>query len=207
MSMMQIATAQHTTHARVLYWLKKHGIQRRSWSESTYVKRNPSGDPFALLTDLSAEQQRLLLSGLMLYWGEGRKGSGKIEIANLDVRVLQVFVKFLRQVCRVNEARLGLSVLLHRSFDRAGAQQYWAEELGLPVSNVKVYHHLDERSKPRAQWSPYGIATLGFHNVKLKQWLMNSMETQIQELLAEDSTGSHNGHGLIQEATPAYLVN
>ena len=179
LSMMQVAAALGVTHAAVLYWLRRHGIPRRSWSESTYLKLNPLGDPFSIPDELTTGQQKLLLASLMLYWGEGSKSTGNIQIANLDYRVLQVFVKFLREVCGVNEARLKVYVLLHRSLQLSEARQYWASQLKLPLSQVLVYHHRDERSKPKQEWSKYGIATLGFHSTKLKRWLMAVLDSQI----------------------------
>lgn len=46
--MMEISQRLRTTHATVHYWLKRHGIPGRSWSESTYTKLNPHEDPFTI---------------------------------------------------------------------------------------------------------------------------------------------------------------
>ena len=73
LSMMEIAQQLRTTHATVLCWLKKHGIQRRSWSESADAKLNPNGDPFSVPVQLTVRQRELLTAGLLLYWAEGCK--------------------------------------------------------------------------------------------------------------------------------------
>jgi hypothetical protein len=104
LSMMQIAHQLQVTHATVLYWMKKYGILRRSWSESAYVKLNPCGDPFALPQGMAPQQRELMNAALMLYWAEGSKKSGHIQIVNLDARVLKLFSRFLREVCKPSEA-------------------------------------------------------------------------------------------------------
>lgn len=181
--MAEIAAQLGITHATVLYWLKRHGIPRRSWSESAYVKINRDGDPFQIRETLTPRQQALLDAGLMLYWAEGSKTPGTIRIANLDHRMLQMFAMFLREVCRIKEERLRVYVRLYEGFDRTAAQRYWGELLHLPPSQVLVYPHLDQRSKPDRQWSRYGIATLEFHSTKLRQWLDEAMEAFISRQL------------------------
>lgn len=186
LSMAQIAAALGTTHATVLYWLKKHGVARRTWSESTYAKLNAERDPFTIPETLTPRQQALLQAALMLYWAEGSKAPGRLRITNLDHRMLQVFAAFLRQVCHINEKRLRLYVRVYETFDKRAAKSYWVKLLGLPTSQVFVYPHLDRRSKPSQQWSPYGIATLEFHSTKLRQWVDQMTEDVIREQLSND---------------------
>ena len=184
LSMMEIARALGTTHATVLYWMKRHGIIRRSWSESAYVKQNKKGDPFAIPTPLTQRQHELLLAALFLYWGEGSKAPGTLRIANLDHRVLQLFVTFLREVCHVQEERLSVYVRLYEGFDLHAARRYWANLLGLQERQVLTYPHRDSRSHPSKQWSHDGVATLEFHNTKIKRWLDDALDAWIKKLLA-----------------------
>lgn len=176
LSMAEIAQRLGTTHAAVLYWMKKHGIRRRNWSDSAYIKQNPDGDPFSIPRRLTKQQQQLLVAGLMLYWAEGSKAPGTVKLANLDHRMLRLFARFLREVCRVAPTRLSVYVRVHKAFDRETAHRYWAEQLGLSLKQVFVYPHTDRRSQEATQWSPYGLATLEFHNTRFKQWLVGALE-------------------------------
>lgn len=184
LSMMEVARELKVTHATVLYWLKQYKIPRRSWSEGTYVKRNPRGDPFRIKTRLSGLERELTAAALALYWAEGNKNDGAIRIGNLDANLLRLFARFLRKVCRVEEARLTVYVRVNDPFGLKPARRYWAEQLGLPKERVLVYRHTDSRSNPTRQRSPYGVATLEFHNVKFRRWL----EAAIQELLQRHLT-------------------
>ena len=184
-SMMEIAQELQTTHATILYWLKRYQIPRRSWSESTYVKLNPHGDPFLIPTRLTEKQQTLLVAGLLLYWAEGAKANKEaVQLGNLDGRMLQVFARFLREVCRIDERRLKVYVRVHKQFSLSTAHRYWSRLLQLPSSQVRVYYHTDKRSKANRQWSRYGLAVLVFSSTKLRAWLDRAIERYITFLLS-----------------------
>ncbi len=186
LSMMEIAHKLGTTHATVLYWLKKHGIPRRSWSDSTYIKLNPDGDPFRLPKVLTRSQQELLVAGLLLYWAEGDKtNKSGTKIGNLDGQMLQVFIKFLREVCHADENRLSVYVRVHKRFSLGAARQHWVQLLGLPPSRVHIYRHTDKRSKADKQWSPHGLAILEFHSTKFKRWFDQVIRDYVNYLLRE----------------------
>ncbi len=179
LSMMEVAKQLWTTHARVLYWMKKHKIEWRSWSDSAYAKQNPKGDPFKTPERLNVRQRELFVAGLLLYWAEGGKTQGAARIVNLDHRMPQLFMRFLREVCHVDERRLSVYVRLYQAFDLETAQRYWAHLRDLHPSQVFVSPPLDGRSKAQQQWSKHGIATLEFHNTKFKQWLNAAIEQYV----------------------------
>lgn len=93
--MMDIANRLDITHATVNYWMKKHRLPRRSWSESTYLKLNSNGDPFKIKNKLNKKEKELLITGLVLFWTEGSKAfKGSIQLANLGHRMLQLFAGY-----------------------------------------------------------------------------------------------------------------
>ena len=183
LSMMEIARRLRRTHATVLYWMKKHQVPRRSWSESSYCKQNPGGDPFTIPRKLSTRQRELTTAALLLYWAEGSKNSWAMQLANLDARMLQLFMKFLRVVCHADERRVFVYVRVHRQFSVKAARTYWAGLLWLPASRIFVYPHTDQRSQASKQWSRHGIATVEFHSTKLKRWLDVEKEAHIRRQL------------------------
>jgi len=58
----------------------------------------------------------------------------------------------------------------------SGLMLYWAAMLGIPRQFISVNIHPDKRSKVSEQWSKYGIARIEVRNVKLKQWIDNSLK-------------------------------
>ena len=182
--MMEIAGEVKTTHATVLYWLKKYEIPRRSWSQSAYVKQNRNGDPFTIPIALTTAQRELLAAALLLYWAEGDKtNKSGTKIGNLDGRMLQVFIKFLREVCSADERRLSVYVRVHKRFSLSKARRYWSRLLELPPHRVKLYRHIDQRSKPHEQWSPHGLAILEFHSTQFKSWFDHAIGEYVGSLL------------------------
>ena len=199
MSMAEIAKKLGTTHATVLYWLKKYGVPRRSSSESAYAKQNPNGDPFHITGTVTPKQRELLIAGLLLYWAEGSKTQSATRIANLDARMLKLFGRFLCEICHVDKKRLSVYVRLHRRFSPGMAKKYWAQFLGLPETRVSVYPHTDRRSKADQQWSRYGLATLEFHNTKFKRWLNDAIEQYV--------SGALNGKAQLEEAVSVDAID
>jgi hypothetical protein len=169
--MVQIADKLKATPCKVGYWMEKYNISRRSCSESAYVKQNPNGDPFKIKEKFNSKEKELLVAGLALFWSEGSKTvKGLVQLSNLDHRILQLFVEFLRKICRISEDRLSLYVRVYKKFDREKAKKHWSQQLKMPPKRIFVYPHTDGRSKINKQWSQYGIATLQFHNIKLWKW-------------------------------------
>lgn len=175
--MWDIAKILSVTPATVEYWMQKYNFKRRSQSESAYVKQNPNGDPFRIKNKLTCRDKELLLNGLMLYWAEGsRRNKHVIQMANLDYRLILLFAKFLKRICGVRKHKLCLTVQLYRRFNKEKTRNYWSRKLGVPKRFISVQIHTDKRSKPNKQWSKNGIARIEVRNVKLKQWIDNSLE-------------------------------
>ena len=184
LSMAEIAKKLRITHAKVYYWFEKLGIERRGQKESAYVRQNPNGDPFEIKKNLNREEKKLLLMGLMLYWGEGnKKNRFLVALGNLDSRMIKLFLEFLRKICRIDEKRIRLFVRVYKDFNRNNAHSYWGSFLQLPKAQIYIYPHNDTRSNPQKQWSKNGIATLQIANVKLKQWLDQAIEEHLRQVV------------------------
>jgi len=182
LSMWDIAKTISVTPATVEYWMQKHDLRRRSISESAYAKQNPNGDPFKIKNKLTKKDKELLLVGLMLYWAEGsRKNKHVIQMANLDYRLILLFIKFLKRICGVKEEKICLNIQLYRRFDTEHTKNYWSRILKVPKRFIAVNIHSDARSKPERQWSKYGIARVEVRNVKLKQWIDGTLERYLSK--------------------------
>ena len=170
--MMEIAERLRVTHATIYYWLKKYKIKRRSWRDSSYIKQNPNGNPFKIKKRLNKKEKELLMCGLMLYCGEGnRSNKHSTQLANLDHRILKVFIGFLRKICGINKNKVSLYVQLYKKFNRDEALGYWSKTLLIPKPQIGIYPHTDKRSKFEEQRSKFGIARIQFNNYKLKNWI------------------------------------
>ncbi|MFH1705213.1 MAG: hypothetical protein ABH861_04550 [Patescibacteria group bacterium] len=130
---------------------------------------------------MTAKENELLLASLMLYWAEGhRTNKHSVEIANLDYRMLQLFAKFLRQICGLDENKMTLYVQLYKRFDKNGARAFWVKMLKIHPSRISITPHTDKRSKAENQKSRFGIARIQVHNYKLKTWVDQQLERRVR---------------------------
>lgn len=82
LSMMDISKIHKVSLHKVTYWMEKYKISRRSRSDATYLKQNPTGDPFKISTINNRNNAELLALGIALYLGEGSKKQNGIRLAN-----------------------------------------------------------------------------------------------------------------------------
>lgn len=61
---MDIAIKYKVSVHKVVYWMSKHSIPRRTWSEATYIKKHPNGDPFKFIPPSTPETIKLFGIGL-----------------------------------------------------------------------------------------------------------------------------------------------
>lgn len=71
--MANIARQRKVSIHKVVYWMEKYKIPRRSRSEATYVQKNPLGDPFRITFINSVAKTELFALGIGLFLGEGNK--------------------------------------------------------------------------------------------------------------------------------------
>jgi len=118
---------------QVLYELmRREGISRRSYTDSNYLV-NRHLPQFRLRERLTAEQERLRLAGLMLYWAEGAKRSRHtVDLANTDSQLIQIFLRFLREVCGVAESRLRIYLYVYEGQNVHAIRKYWSRLTRIP---------------------------------------------------------------------------
>ena len=184
LSAKQIADRSGAPEAKIVYWLRKYKIPKRSLSEAIYQRVNPNGDPFNLKLDLSPEEEKLKVAGLMLWVTEGSlKDKDKVYTSNSNPDLIKLFVEFLLRICRVEKSKIRLRVLYYPNMDLTvdEVKKFWAGETKLPYGQIKL-HTYQAIHNYRAK-SKYGTGTVGISNIKLRavmeNWL-NEMYNQFK---------------------------
>ncbi|OGM32488.1 hypothetical protein A2803_03400 [Candidatus Woesebacteria bacterium RIFCSPHIGHO2_01_FULL_44_21] len=88
----------------------------------------------------------LFITGTILYEAEGSK-SGQCKFSNSDSRLIKTFLLFLEKFFKVDKTKnIGFSLFVHitRKYDLNRIKSFWAQELLVPVENVKVYWKKNE---------------------------------------------------------------
>lgn len=179
-SMQEIADQLDCSAHKVGHWLDRYGIKRRSGSEATYLKRNPNGDPFRI-KELETEDDRELFTLAMgLYLGEGTKSKRDIRLGNSDPKIIRAFLRFLREICGVEEKRIFAWLNIYDDVDLEKALCYWMQVTNLPRNQFYKTTVRPGRGGTYNNKSEYGTLTVGISNVKLTskvtEWYKNAIE-------------------------------
>lgn len=84
----------------------------------------------------SLSKRELFLVGVALYWGEGFKKDSQVGFANSDPKMINLFLKWLRECFNYNIDHLSVRVTLNISHSNRidEIQNYWSKETNIPIS-------------------------------------------------------------------------
>jgi len=174
LSMQQIAHHFGCSVNKVVYWMQQYGFERRTWSEATYVYRNPDGDPFKICMPETVEEWKLFGVGIGLYMGEETKSGFDVAFANTNPGLHRTFILFLEKFCGVQRQQLKAWLNIFDDCDIEVAIHWWAEQLGLKREQFYKPHIRKSRKGNYHNKSVYGTLTVSFANMKLlkviNQW-------------------------------------
>lgn len=176
-SMQQTAEKFNCSVNKVVYWMDRYKLARRTRSDANYLLYNPNGDPFQYKKPDTPYLQILYGMGLGIYWGEGTKANkNSVRVGNTDVYLIQTFLEFLIKIYSIDQSKLRFSLQLFDDIDPDEALEYWISNLGY-VSNQFSKPHITKsiRKGTYGKRSKYGVLTLHFHNTKLRNILIDSL--------------------------------
>ena len=168
-SMREIADGLGVSLHAIVYWMEKHRIKTRHWSEATYVKRNPEGDPFQIKKNLSEDEKVLFFLAIGLFLGEGHKNGNptRVALGNTDPLIIRVFLKFLRDICGVEQNKIRCEINIYDDVDLNVALEYWSRVVELPLSHFSKPIVRQARKGNYKRFSQYGTLTVGVNNARL----------------------------------------
>lgn len=176
-SMAEISKELGCSVNKIAWWLHKYKINVRTRSEANYIKHNPKGDPFVISKIDTLEKALLYGEGIGLYWGEGTKSDRhNVRLGNSDIELIKRFLLFLKIIYSIDESKLRFALQLFNDIDPNEAEKYWSEGLNYPLkqfykSRVTI---LNTKGTYRKK-SKYGVITLYYPNVKLRNLLVDAL--------------------------------
>jgi len=184
-SMMDIAKKENCSERKIGYWMKKYDIARRSWSEATYVKRNPDGDPFKIKELITKEDLKLFHTGIALYLGEGDKNNkGAVRLANTNPKILKAFLLFLRNICGAKESKIKAELNIFDDVDLKRALEFWIESVG--IQRLQITTIMVRKSNQAGTYknkSEYGTLSIFVSNTKLKKLVNRWCEELLDSII------------------------
>ncbi|MEW6101954.1 MAG: hypothetical protein AB1481_06645 [Candidatus Omnitrophota bacterium] len=115
------------TRLQATAYLGAKKLQERSKFHHEEIRRKAK-DELCILADNS-----FFVSGLMLYWAEGDKRSGRLQFSNSDPEMIKLMMSWFRKFCKVPEQKFRICLFLHTLHTREDSLEYWADITGLPL--------------------------------------------------------------------------
>lgn len=88
--------------------------------------------------------RELWLIGIALYWAEGTKQkennvSQEVKFSNSDPAMIKVFLKWLRDICKVSNSDINFRIALHETAKNRvrKVRKYWSDITGFSIDNFQ----------------------------------------------------------------------
>ena len=177
MSLADVANHEECSLHEVFYWMRKYNIPRRSLSEAGYIAHRVKfgKTPCVPKRNLTSKEKGLKIAGIMLYWAEGAKASGKIDLANSDPKMIQLFLEFLRKICRVEESRLRARLYCFANQNPDDLKKYWSRTTKIPLTQFSKSYVRQDYDPKKIGKMRHGLIHVVYSDTKLllriKDWI------------------------------------
>lgn len=123
----------------------------------------------------------LFIAGLMIYWGEGDKRSKyRCGIANTEPLMIKVFLRFLKEVCKIEDQKVAAWLLLYPDLNDKVCRKFWKEKTGL--SNDSFRNSITIQGRSSLRRLGHGVCNVAFHNRYFKEKMLAWLQLASEDL-------------------------
>lgn len=164
--------------------LKHNHAQTHIAQQNARNIRNCARSEIINLTD-----KDLLMLGISLYWAEGYKRpkvvKGKIKtshpvsLSNSDPGLVKIFLRFLREVCNINEEKIKGQIRVYEHHNEAYLLNFWSQTTNIPFERLETYKNgVSISSQRRRPYNilPYGTIQIRVNSTQLYHKIMGWIE-------------------------------
>lgn len=127
----------------------------------------------------------LFIAALMVYWGEGDKSSrSRCSIANTEPQMIELFLKFLRNVCGMKSPKIKAWILLYPDLDEKICKEFWVTNTSLKLEDFFKSILIQGRHKTKKL--SFGVCSVGVSSAYLKCKILKWIELIAQDLTREN---------------------
>ena len=160
---------QRLTKKRIKASLKGAKTKREQRIALTKEIKDRSKNKVGKLT-----KRELWLVGTALYWAEGTKQkehnpSQGVQFSNSDPRIIKVFLKWIKEVCKTSKKDICFRIFLHENNKKRlkEVQKYWSKTT---QSSIKNFHKITwKKNKVTTIRKNMGNNYFGLLNIKVKK--------------------------------------
>jgi hypothetical protein len=123
---------------------------------------------------INISQHELFLLGVMLYWAEGAKEKeyrpGSIfEFSNMDPKMIQVFLVWLKKVCKIDKNMIIFNIFLHKTHKHRveEVRRYWSKVTGFSINSFSAVYW--KKNKLKTNRKNTGEKYHGVLKIKVKR--------------------------------------
>jgi len=109
-----------------------------------------------LIKVLSYKEKLILLSAL--YWGEGSKKD--FGLSNTDPNLIRTFVNCLKDVFKIEDTRLRISIRIYQDLDREKCLEFWSKVTGVRKDNFVSINVLEGKKKGKLEYGMCRVRVL-----------------------------------------------
>lgn len=161
-------------------FMERNNIPRRSYSEANYLV-NKDKPIFCIKENLSGIEQRLKIACIMLYWAEGTLKGTTVDFANSNSEMIQMFLKFLRNVCGVDERRLRVYLYCHSYCDVERLKLYWHNITRISLNQFTKPYIREGSANLSKRKLLYGLVHIRYNDKKLLDIIRNWINEYVNE--------------------------
>jgi len=161
--------------------LKRQNVPRKTMWEQNKILFDKKPLSFNFKKKLSTKDRELLIAAVMLYYGEGAKTGNTVDLANSDIKVAKLFIKFLRKICEVDEKKLRFYLYCFSEHEVEPFVDYWSSQLSVERSQFTKPYIRSTLNKGKRS-IPYGVIHVRYNDKKLKEKILELCNELINEL-------------------------
>ena len=165
--------------------MRKHRIPRRRRSEVNYqVSR--SKPQFQIKSRLSSKEEQLRIAGIMLYWGEGAQSGWTVDFSNSKPEMIQVFLRFLREICGVGESRLRVYLYHHGSPRQVKvSMRFWQKVTRIPLAQFQRPYVRKGNPHYSGRIMPHGLIHIRYSDTRLRKIISRWIDEYVARIIGQ----------------------
>jgi predicted DNA-binding protein YlxM (UPF0122 family) len=176
LSMKQVGEQMNCSTWAISSAMKRYNIKRRTSSHSNKIRFYNSPLSFKPKQNLTLKEKQLKTTGLMLYWAEGsKKNPHHVDFANSDPLMIKLFIKFLREICRVNESRLRCLIYCYPSHNIQELTSHWSRLTNIPKPQFTKPYIRQDGGNIRDKMK-YGLVHIRYSDKRLFELIMKEIK-------------------------------
>ena len=192
-SMAMVAEELKISPNKVRYWLEKNSIPRRKKSEAGYLAHRQRFNklPCNIKKKLLPKERELLIASFMLYWAEGwKKNSKYIAFSNSNPKMMQLFLKFLREICGIYENRLRAVLHFYEDQSELKLKKFWSKTTGIPLAQFNAAYMHKGKPGTYKKRSKYGTLSLRYGDKRLLEQILKGIDEYADTFLKSSRLSS-----------------